>query len=74
MGGVLIIFSMDNTQIQPIGGHQFLTSCRIISCLKMAALENSVRASNDNIFKRTQKIAQFNYRRLIDEHELVDEF
>ena len=43
MGGVLIIVSMDVTQIHPIWGHQFLTSCHIISCFKMATHEEVAR-------------------------------
>ena len=74
MGGVLIIFSMDHTQIQPIGGRPFLTSCHIIPCFKMVALEHSVRASNDDVFVRIQKIARFNYSRFETEPELIDEF
>ena len=54
MGGVLFIFSMDHTQIQPIEGHHFLTSIHIIPCYKMVVLRNSVRAHNDPDFKRIQ--------------------
>ena len=43
MGDVLIIFSMNHTQIQPIRGHKFLTSCHIISCFKMATHEEVAR-------------------------------
>ena len=60
MGGVLIIFSINNTQIQPIWGHPFLISCHIISCFKMVTLENSVQASNAGLLKCIQKIAWFN--------------
>ena len=42
MVGVLIIFLMDFTQIQPIRGRQFLTSCHIIPCFKMVHFENYV--------------------------------
>ena len=74
MGGVMIKFSMDRTQIHKIGGCPFLTSRQIISCFKMFALESYARSSNDDIFKSIQKIAQFNYQRLVDEHELVDDY
>ena len=40
----------------------------------MFTLENYVRAFNDDIFKRIQKITRFNYQRLIDEPDIVDEF
>ena len=62
------MFSMDNTQIQPIAGRPFLTSCHILSCFKM------VQNSNDNSFKLIHKIAQYNYRKFIDEPEIIDEF
>ena len=60
MGGVLIIFSMDHTQIQTVGGHPFMESCHIISCFKMVPLDNYLRAFNDDIFKCIQKISRFN--------------
>ena len=66
MGGVLIIFSMVHTHIQPIGVHMFLTSCHIISFFKMVPLENYAQASNYDIFKRIQKFSRFNYQSLID--------
>ena len=65
MGGVLNIFSMDPTQIRTIGVHQFMKSCHIIYCFKMVTRENSVQASNNDIFKFIQKIARFNYQRPI---------
>ena len=74
MGGVLFIFSMDHTQIQPIEGHPFLTSCHIIPCYKMILLKNSVRAHNDLNFKRIQEIARFNYKKIEKNPELIDEF
>ena len=40
----------------------------------MVALENSVRASNDNSFKIIQQIARYNYRNFMDEPELIEEF
>ena len=40
----------------------------------MVALENSVRASNDNSFKIIQQIARYNYRKFIDEPDLIEEF
>ena len=72
MGGVLNIFSMDPTQIQTIGVHQFMKSCHIIYCFKMVTLENSVQASNNDIFKFIQKIARLNYLKLIGEPDLVE--
>ena len=45
-----------------------------MSCFKTVALENSVRASNDPNFKRTQEIARYNYQRLIQDPNLINEF
>ena len=74
MGGVLFIFSMDHTQIQPIEGHPFLTSCHIIPCYKMVVLRNSVRAHYDPDFKRIQEIARYNYRTIKNDPEIVNEY
>ena len=69
MGGVLVIVSMDNTQIQTIRGSLFLTSCNIIPCLKMVALEHYVRASDYDAFKIIQQIERPNYERFDNEPE-----
>ena len=74
MGGSLLIFSMDHTQLQPIRGHPFLTSCHVIPCFKFVNLNHSVRASSDVHFQRIQEIARYNYQRFTNESELVDEF
>jgi hypothetical protein len=42
MGGVVTIFIMDHTQIQPINSRLFLTSCHIIPCFKAVALKHPV--------------------------------
>ena len=74
MGGVLIIYSMDHAQIQPINGRPFLTSCHIIPCFQAVALKYSVRASNDLDFVRIQTIARMNYKKIELDSNLVDEF
>ena len=61
-GGVLIIFSIDHTQIHPIRGCPFLTSCHVIPYFKMVTLENSIRAGNYVTFKRIQHIARYKYK------------
>ena len=43
--GLLIIFTFDHTQLQPVNGRPLLTSTYIITCFKMIALKASVRAS-----------------------------
>ena len=73
-GGILIIFTMDHTQLQPVEGRPFLTSCHILSCFKMVTLVCSVRASNDPAFKRIQQIARYNYQKILADPQLVDEF
>ena len=40
----------------------------------MVTLEHSVQASSGNLFKLIQKIAWYNYRKFIDEPELIDDF
>jgi predicted GIY-YIG superfamily endonuclease len=74
MGGVLIIYSMDHTQIQPINGRPFLTSCHVIPCFQAVTLKHSVRASNDLDFVRIQTIARMNYKKFELDPNLVDEF
>ena len=55
-----------------IASHPFLTPCHILYCFKMVTLEHSVQTSNDNSFKLIEKIAWYNYRKFIDEPELID--
>ena len=74
LGGLLIICTMDHTQIQPINARPFLTSTHIIPCFKMVALETSVRASGDIDFQRIQTIARTRYKDLEDNPDLVEEF
>ena len=74
MGELLIIFSMDHKQIQPILGRPFLASFHIIPCFKIVSLENSVRAYDDDAFQRIQKVGRLNHKILDNEPELVDDF
>ena len=39
MGGVIIISTMDHTQLQPVAGRPFLLSLYVITCFKMVKLE-----------------------------------
>ena len=73
-GGVLIIFTMDHTQIQPFDASPFLTSIHVIPCFRMVALETSVRASGDPNFQRVQQIARYPYWKFAENPELIDEF
>ena len=73
-GGILVIFTMDHTQLQPVQGRPFLTSCYVLSCFKTVSLVCSVRASNDPEFRRIQQIARYNYQKILANPELIDEF
>jgi predicted GIY-YIG superfamily endonuclease len=73
LGGLLIIGTIDHTQIQPIEGRPFLTSTHVVSCFRMVALKSSVRASTDIPFQRIQEIARYSHRRLKGNPSLIDE-
>ena len=73
LGGVLIIGTIDHTQIQPIEGRPFLTATHMLSCWRMIALRNSIRASTDLNFQRIQEIARKSHRELKENMHLVDE-
>ena len=42
--------------------------------LQIINLVNSIRASNDHLFKRLLKIPRYNYQRFQDTPELIEEF
>ena len=73
-GGILIMFTMDHTQIQPFDARPFLTSVHCLSCFRMVALETSVRASGDPDFERIQQIARYPYWKFENEPELIEAF
>ena len=66
-GGVLIIFSVDHTQIQPIRGQPFLASSHVIPCFKMVTLKHYIRSVNYVPFKCIQQIARYKYKILEEE-------
>ena len=74
LGGLLIICTLDHTQIQPVKGRPFFTSTHIIPCFKMVSFVNSIRASGDAAFQRIQELARFNYSKFEEEPDLIDEF
>ena len=75
MGGVLLIFTMDHLQTQPIKERPLLISSQVIPCFQMVALKFSVRAANDENFRRVQQIARMKHSELIDEsNDYVKEF
>ena len=52
VGGVIIISTLDHTQLKPITGRPFLLSSHIITNFKMAKLETSVRAGRYKEFRK----------------------
>ena len=72
-GGVLIIGTLDHTQIQPWEGRPFLTSPQIIPTFEMVNLCHSIRTNNESS-QRIQTIARLNYRNFKDDPSLIDEF
>ena len=73
LGGVLIIGTMDHTQIHPIEGRPVLTSSHMITSFRMTALQHSVRAGSDLPFQRIQEIVRENHRKLITNADLLNE-
>ena len=73
-GGLLIIATMDHTQLQPVQGRPFLLSSHVITCFKMVMLKTSVRASGDVQFQRLQAIARMHYMEYEEDPSLLDEF
>ena len=57
-GGILIIGSMDNSQIQPIDQLPFLTSSMVLTCFQAIKLQHSVRAYGDIDFQRLQELTR----------------
>ena len=55
-GGLLIIGSMDNSQIQPINQLPFLTSGLVLTSFQAIKLQHSVRAHGDLDFQRLQEL------------------
>ena len=60
LGGVLILCTMDHTQLQPIKQLLILTSSMMITCFQDVRLEHSVRACSDIQFQRLQAITRMN--------------
>ena len=72
MGEVLIISTMDHTQLQPVNGRPFLLSTHVITCFKMIKLQCSVRASGDQDFQRMQEIICMHASKYFDDPELLE--
>ena len=75
MGGVLIIFTMDHLQTQPIKERPLLISPQIIPCYQMVSLNQSVRAESDKNLQRIQEVARMTQQVLQEEsNDYVNEF
>ena len=74
MGGVVVISTMDHTQLQPVKGRPFLLSTHVITCFKMVKLETCVRAAGDKDFQRLQEITRMHFSCFNDETQLLNEF
>ena len=61
MGGLLVISTMDHTQLQPVESCPFLLLLHAITCFKMVKLETSVRAADDPALQHIQQIASKYY-------------
>ena len=73
-GGVVIISTMDHTQLQPVKGRPFLLSTHVITCFKMVKLEACVRAAGDKYFQRLQEITRIHYSCFDNDSDLLEEF
>ena len=74
LGGLLIISTLDHTQVQSITGRPFLTSSNITTMFTMVALKHSVRAADDSDFYRIQQICCYDHKVLSENPALIAEF
>ena len=56
MGGLLVIYKMYHTKIQPLNGQQFLLSSHTITCIKMVPLKTPVISANDLTSEKIHKL------------------
>ena len=56
MVGLLVIYKMYHTQIQPLNGKQFLLSSHTITCIKMVPLKTPLIFANDLTFEKIHKL------------------
>lgn len=66
-GGVLIIGTMDHTQLQPVSGRPFLLSSLIVTSFKMVKVETPVRCSGDTNFIQLQEIIRLHHSKSTDD-------
>ena len=73
-GGVVIISTIDHTQLWPVRGCPFLTSSHTITCFRMVKLRISVWAVGDPNFQRIQKNARMHYNKYVTNPDLITKF
>ena len=61
MGGVVIISTMEDIQLQPVLGRTFLLPFHLITCYQIMKIETSVQAFGAMLFQRSQQIIQMHY-------------
>lgn len=61
-GGVLIIGTMDHTQLQPVSGRPLLLSSLITTCFVMVKLVTSVRCAGDENFRCLQELLRIHFQ------------
>ena len=75
MGGVLIISTIDDKQLQPIEGFPVLLSPHIITCFTVKMLTESVRAATCKTSRRINEINRLPYRALLaNRTNLINEY
>lgn len=73
MGGILLICTMDHSQLQPVNGRPFLVSSHIPSCFQMTKFEHSVCTSEPDL-QRLLQIARMHPRQYQRDCTLLPEF
>ena len=73
-GGVLIMGTMDNSQIPPINALPMLLSSFVTTCFVMVVLKHSVRAHNQTKFERFQDLTRMNPGELLSSPAYKEEF
>ena len=73
-GGVLIMCTIDHTQLVPVKGKQFLVSYHILSCFKIGILQHYICSFNDPEFQRFQQIACIHHDMYSTNPELLRDF
>ena len=73
-GGVLILGTMDHTQLGAIDGWSFLVSSHILTNFTLVQLSHSVRAHGDPPFQRLQELTRMSPVKLLSNVRYKEEF